>query len=92
MFDNLIHWFNYSTIIEKAIVLAIMFIGLMLVVAVVDPGDTQSNRKTFCLDRGYDKYEISQDNFYCKNKASGAIKKFPDPIKRKSQKKSESWE
>ena len=92
MLDDFVHWFRYSTYLEKAIVLAIMFLALLLVVAVVDPGDRSSNRKTFCLDRGYDQYEISQDNFYCKNKASGAIKKFPDPIKKKIKAEKRSWE
>ena len=92
MIDNFVHWFRYSNLVEKAIVLAIIFLGLMLIVALVDPGDSLANRKTFCLDGGYDKYEISQGNFYCKNTASGTIKKFPDPSKRKSEKKTESWE
>jgi hypothetical protein len=92
MLDNFVHWFRYSTLLEKAIVLAIMFLGLILIVGVVDPGDTQANRKTFCLDRGYDKYEVSQENFYCKNDASGAIKKFPDPMKKKVKAEKRSWE
>lgn len=92
MFDNFCHWFRYSTLIEKAIVLVIMLLVLIVIVGVVDPGDAQANRKTFCLDRGYDKYETSQGNFYCKNSANGDIKRFSDPSRKKIERKARSWE
>jgi hypothetical protein len=92
MLDNIVHWFRYSDLLEKAITLAIIFIAIMLIVALIDPGNTTADRKTFCLDRGYDKYETSQGNFYCKNSGTGEIKKFSDPTKSKSEPKKRSWE
>ena len=92
MFDEFVSWFRYSTLIEKAIILALIAMLLIIVVALVDPENGRATRKTFCLDRGYDKYQISQKKFYCHNTSSGEIKKFSDPGKKKGTAEKDSWE
>ena len=92
MLDDFFFWFRYSDVLEKAIAMTLIVIFLIIIVAIIDPSNTVANRKTFCLERGYDKYEVSQENFYCKNAATGAIKKFPDPNKKKVKAEKRSWE
>jgi hypothetical protein len=95
MIDDFCYWFRYNsgTLIEKFIVLCIIMI-LVTVIMGISTGSGGKNRRTFCLDKGYDKFQISQKKFYCHNTSTGEIKQFPDPRKKKAKVETEkrSWE
>lgn len=79
-FENIKFLWTETSIIAKIAVVCAIFAVVLAMVAGSHTDERRTTRTSFCLERGYDGFKISDGKYYCWNTVNGEIKKFRDPI------------